>query len=222
MIEGTRYGARLKRIYAKFRPSVPAPVIPEADDPLHRLGIAILGVACGDAKAERAVDNLLSVMVDWNEVRISNAREVNRAMGNGVPDGLKYAQRLIDALVCIFQHENQLSLDRLNKVGRREAREYLERLDGVDEFAVASVLLWSLGGHAIPVDDKLLKVLRDADLVHPTATRAEVQAFLERHVGAADAKEFCLVMRSYPADKDTKTKRGQAQAPVDHKTKKKA
>ncbi len=213
MKEGTRYAARLKKSYAKFRPTVPTPTIPEADDPLRRLGIAILGVACGDARAERAIDKLLSVMVDWNEVRISSAYEVNRAMDNAVPNGLKYAQRLIDALRCVFRHENRLSLDRLNAVGRREAREYLERLEGVHEYDVASVVLWSLGGHAIPVDDRLLQALRDADLVHPLASRSEVQAFLERHVSAVDAKEFCVVMRSFTADTGTRAKRGKARAP---------
>ncbi|MFQ5591937.1 MAG: hypothetical protein ACE5HE_12295 [Phycisphaerae bacterium] len=207
MKEGTAYAARLKRAYARFRQGVSRPTIPEADDPLRRLAIGIFGVACGDAKAERALDNLMEVMVDWNEVRISSAHEVSRAIGNTIPDGALRAQRLIDALQCIFQRENRLSLDRLKKVGRREAREYLEGLEAVDEYAVASVLLWSLGGHAVPVDDELLRSLRDAELIHPLATRAEVQAFLERHIGASDTKEFCLNMRSFSGDKGAKAGR---------------
>ena len=62
-------------------------------------------------------------------------------------------------------------------------------------------MLWSFGGHAIPVSDPLLASLRAADLIHPTATRAEVQAFLERNINAAQAKEFCLVMRSFAVPK---------------------
>ncbi len=84
-------------------------------------------------------------------------------------------------------------------MGRRDAKHFLEKLDGVDEFATAAVLLWSLGGHAIPVDDRLLEALRQADLVHPEATRAEVQAFLERNISAAEAKRFCLAMRTFAA-----------------------
>ncbi len=94
-----------------------------------------------------------------------------------------------------------MSLERLRSVGRREARQYLEQLEGVDEYAAASVLLWSLGAHAIPVGDRLLSALRAAELVHPTATRAEVQAVLERHVSAAEAQEFCLIMRSFKPPK---------------------
>jgi hypothetical protein len=62
-------------------------------------------------------------------------------------------------------------------------------------------MLWCFGGHAIPVNDKLLSSLREAELVHPNATRAEVQAFLERNVNATQAKEFCVVMRSFTASK---------------------
>lgn len=220
MKEGTAYAVRLKKGYERFRQTSPQPTIPDADDPVRRLAIAILGVSCGDAVAGDAVDQLLSVMVDWNEVRISNTYEVKRAMGDAVPDGLSRAQLLIHALQCIYHHENRMSLDRLESVGRREAREYLEGLDGVDEYAVASVLLWSLGGHAIPVDNRLLQSLRDADLVHPAATRSEVQAFLERHVSATDAREFCLIMSTYAADQGTTAKRGTEEAPRMIKNKK--
>ena len=222
MKEGTAYAVRLKRRYTKFRRSAPMPTVPEADDPLRRLAISILGVSCGDAKAEAAVVELLGVMVDWNEVRISRVDEVNRAMGCGVPEGLERAQRLINALQCVYGHENRLSLDRLRKVGRREAREYLEGLDGVDEYAVASVLLWSLGGHAIPVDNMLLSAMRDADLVHPAANRSEVQAFLERHVSATETKEVCLVMGSFAADTPTKPKHEKSRTQRKSKHKKKA
>lgn len=206
MKNGTLYAARLKKAYAKFRLSVPKPDIPEPDDPLCRLGIAILGVAAGEEEAKRALDRALTTMVDWNEVRVSSAFELNKATGNAIPQGVQRCQQLIDALRSIYEHENRLSLDRLQSIGRREARHYLEQLHGVDEYGVASVILWSLGGHAIPVDDKLLQKLRDANLVNLLADRAEVQAFLERHVSAADAKEFCLVVRSLPTAKRAKAK----------------
>lgn len=211
MKNGTVYAARLKKAYAKLHKSAPAPVIPERESALDSLCIAILGLTSGDARAERGVKKLLSVMVDWNEVRISNAQEICLTFGNTIPNAPVRALHLIHALQAVYQNENRLSLDRLKQMGRRDARQYLENLAGVDEYAVASVLLWDLGGHAIPVDDILLKALRDADLVHPSASRAEVQAFLERHISANDAKDFCVIMRSFsansaPVAKSTKTR----------------
>lgn len=218
MKNGTLYGAKVKKAYAKLRHALPSPRIPEPDNPLRRLAIAILGVRCGDAEAQRAINRALTTLVDWNEIRVSSAFELNKAMGNTIFQGTQQCQRLIYALQAIFDRENQLSLDLLWGLGRREARHYLEPLPGVDEYVVASVLLWSLGGHAVPVNDKLLKVLREADLVHPSADRAEVQSFLERHIGAADAKEFCLIMPSLSVTKRTASRFSKTQSAVRKKS----
>jgi endonuclease III len=195
MKNGTLYARRLKKAYTRVRQSAPPPEVPEPDDPLRRLAIGVLGVTCGDAPAERAVDRLLSQAVDWNEVRVSTPLELHLAIGDSTPCDKDRCEQLLTALQSVFDRVNALSLDHLKDMGRREARQYLEKLKGVDEYAAAGVLLWSLGGHAIPVSDPLLKVLKDAELAHPEATRAEVQAFLERHIAAAEAKEFCLYMR---------------------------
>lgn len=201
MKDGTRYARRLKKAYAKLRQSVAEPKIPEVDDPMRRLAIAILGMECGDAEAARAIDRIFTTMVDWNEVRVSSAAQVYRAMGDRIPQGMDRARQMLEALQAIYEREHRVSLDRLHGIGRREARDYLEALEGVDEYTAASVMLWSFGGHAIPVSDKLLNSLREAELVHPTATRAEVQAFLERNINSAQAKEFTVIMRSFTMPK---------------------
>ena len=223
MKNGTVYAARMKRAYARLRQSVPKPEIPESDDPLRRLAVGILAVGCNDDEAQKAIDRALLTMVDWNEIRVSSAHELHTAMGPRIPNGLRQCERLVAALQAVFDRENMLSLDRLRNIGRREVRQYLEELNGVDDYAVASVLLWSIGGHGIPDNDKLLKALRDADLVHPDAERGEVQAFFERHISASEAKEFCLVMRSFSFTKRAPKRRGTARrkkAPSSSKTKK--
>ncbi len=212
MKNGTLYAGRLKRAYSKLRQTETIQDTSEPDDPLRRLAIGILGEGCTDAVANRAVDRALGTMVDWNEMRVSDAVELNRATGNAIPQGTQRCRKLIAALQSIFDRENRLSLDRLKNIGRREARHFLEQLNGVDEYTVASVLLWSFGGHAIPVNDRLLGALREADLVNPTASRAEVQAFLERHIGAAEAKRFCLVMRSFTPKKPSGARGGRTKA----------
>ena len=214
MKDGTRYASRLKKAYAKLRPSVPDPTIPEPGDPVRRLAIAVLGVECGDAEANRAIDRLFTTMVDWNEVRVSNVEQVYRVIGDRIPQGLDRSRRLIDALQAIYEREHKISLDRLKSIGRREARDYLEALEGVDDYAAAAVMLWNFGGHAIPVSDPFLEALRAAELVHPHATRAEVQAFLERNINAAEAKEFCVVMRSFKVAKGATTTSSKSAKPA--------
>ncbi len=207
MKNGTRYAERIKKAYARFRQTVVQPNIPDPGDPLRQLAIATLSVGSTDTVGRRAVDRALETLVDWNDMRVSSATELSQATGNAVPRGAARCQRLIKVLQSVYDRENRMSLDRLRTLARRDAKHFLEELDGIDVYAVASVLLWSLGGHAIPVGDRLLNELRAADLVHPDATKAEVQAFLERHVSAADARTFCLVMQSFKSQKTSPAKR---------------
>ena len=197
MKQGTLYAGRIKKAYARQKREASPVNVGETDDPLRRLAVAVLGIHQGDTAGERALRSILSVMVDWNDVRVSDVVEVVAAMGGGSADGKARCRCLISALQTIYDRENSISLGKLKSKGRREARQYLESLPGVDEYAAASVLLWALGGHGIPVHDKLLAALRADDLVHPEATRAEVQAFLERHIAASEAKTFCVVMETF-------------------------
>jgi hypothetical protein len=199
MKNGMMYAARLKKAYAALRHALPKAEIPPPDDPIRRLGHAMLGVDCHEAEAERRIERLLGQMVDWNEVRVSLPLEVAAVLEVTTPEMLDRCARLVKALQAIYKRENRISLDRLHTFGKREAKQYLEELDGMDVYAVASVALWSLGGHAVPVNDPLLAALREAELVNPASDRAAVQAFLERHVHASQVKEFCIHMRSFHA-----------------------
>ncbi len=214
MKNGTLYGAKIKKVFAKLRQTLPQSETPqlqssERDEPLRRLAIAILGVGCSDDEASEAIDRAFTTMVDWNEMRVSSAFELNKATGNTIPQGTQRCQHLIDALQHVFDRENRLSLDQLNSMGRRDARRYLELIAGGSEYSTASVILWSLGGHAIPVNDRLFEALREEELVNPSADRAEVQAFLERHVAASDAQDFCGVMQAFAADRSGGTGQGE-------------
>ena len=224
MKQGTLYAGRLKKAYAKLRHQMPVPETPEPTDPLHQLAVATFAVASGEKQAARAVDALLTTMAGWNEVRVSRPSEISKAIGNTIPDRIESCQRLMGMLESVYERENELSLKRLKQLGRREARQYLDSLEGVDEYGVASVALWSLGDHGIPIDDALLKELKNAGLVHPDATRSEVQAFLERHISAADAKAFTIMMRDFKASmtsatKKTKTSRAKPKTASKKKTK---
>ena len=193
MKDGSIYSERMRKRFAQLQASTSEKrPVPELSDPLRQLATAILGTGKGDAAGRHALDLLLEAVVDWNEMRVSSPVELASVIRRSLPRALTHCERLRTALNDVFDKENGMSLDRIKSLKLREARQYLESIASVDRYAVASVVLWSLGGHAIPVDEALLDVLREDDLVHPDATRAEVQAFLERAIGAADAREFCL------------------------------
>lgn len=201
MKNGTLYAKRIKKLFTRLKSLYGKPDLPEPTDPIQQLIIGLLAADVPESKAVRAARLLQETMVDVNDLRVSTPAEVAAVIGQQIPNSTARAAAIRDALNAVFRRENAVSLAHLPKAGRREAKQYLEQLDGVDSFAVASVLLWSLGGHAIPVDRRMYEVLRKEDLVEPSASIAEVQAFLERNVAAADARLFCLLMQKYVSSK---------------------
>lgn len=201
MKNGTVYGKRVRRLYGQLKRRFGSPDIPEATDPVEQMIFARLAAAGGESRAKRSVNCLREVMVDINEVRVSTSMELAAAIRAYIPNSLGCAGLIRRALNDVFRRQHAMTLDVLSALGRREARQYLESLDGVDGYVAASVMLWSLGGHAIPVDSRMFESLRQEDLIDPSATIAEVQAFLERNISASNAKTFCLLMNRHIASK---------------------
>ncbi len=206
MKRGTQYAKKVKKAYEKFQGIAGNVETPEALAPIDQLVLAVFAEATSHASAAAALQQLRAEMVDMNEVRVSTAAEIALAVGKHIPDGVDCAQRLIRLLNAIFEKEYAVSLDVLSSMGIRDIKSYLEALDGITPYITASVLLWSLGGHAIPVSGNVMAFLKDQDLVDSEATSSEVQAFLERHISASDAKGFCLDLEVYAASAESKEK----------------
>ncbi len=165
-------------------------------DPLRQAAAAVLGRHDGLGAGTAALDRIFKRVVDWNEVRVSTAEELSTWVGGLLKHPHASCEDLIRMLNGVFRRENAMSLDRLTQGKVKDARKYLEGLPGFDAYVTASVLLWSLGAHAIPVNDRLLERMRREGWVSPEAEREEVQGFLERHVKAQEARAFAQVMES--------------------------
>lgn len=197
MKSGTFYAKRVKRLFSKLRQEHGTVQLPEPSDPVDALVLGLLTREAPPSNASRARESLFQAMVDYNEVRVSTIAEIRQQIQPHVPNASKRADAIRRALNAVYRKQHRICLESLRKLGRREARQYLEKLDGVDAHAAAYVILWSLGGHAVPVDLPMFERMRQDDLVEPSATIDEVQAFLERNIAASDAREFCLLMRRY-------------------------
>jgi endonuclease III len=204
MKNGTLYAKKLKPALSRIRGSAPQTPL-EYADAIEQLIVAVLSQEAGLSSAHRAMRQLREDMVDYNELRVSTPAEVVASIDKHISDAEKPAEALIRVLNAIYRNEFAVTLDRLAGKGVRETKAYLDELDGMTPYVSASVLLWSLGGHAIPVNDRALDQLRREELVDPAADTAEVQAFLERHISAADAKDFALDLAAYAASKNRST-----------------
>lgn len=188
MKHGSEYAKRLKKLFQQLVRKHGKPTPPDPSDPIEQLVIGILASCSTHGKGQAAFRKLQRQMVDLNELRVTPPVELAEMIEDAVPLATDKAHRIVAALNDIRKRQDALELSFLHQRGRREAREYLESIEGVNRAAAASVVLYALEGHAIPVDELTLYVLRKEELVAETADLAEVQGFLERHISAADAK----------------------------------
>src|SRR5207302_613932 len=137
---------------------------PEARPVFEQFLYAILRESATREQADRGFHNLQEIFFDWNEVRVSSAREVEEALGD-MPDAENRANRLISFLQEVFETTFSFDLEPLHKKGLKQAAKQLSRFQAANDYSVSWVVQQSLGGHAIPLDTPSLKVLRRFGLI---------------------------------------------------------
>lgn len=147
-------------------------------------------------KAAAAMKRIESRVVDFNELRVCLARELLEMLGERYPRAAERAQRLRAALNDLYSRAHAVTLEHLTGTGKREAWTYLESLEGVPPYVVARVMLLSLGGHAAPVDGRILQCLVAAGAVEEGTTAEVVAGTLERRVRAGEMVPTYLRLQS--------------------------
>lgn len=170
--------------------------VPVGTDPLvHQLVYSMMLWESSHAMAEACMEAVRGAVVDLNELRVCTVDELCEILPKACPGKEERAMRLLGALNDVFVREHALSLAALGAVPKREARQYLDALAGLPQFAAARVVLVSLGGHALPVDGRIAGVLGAAgvpDAENPDALGAR----LERAVRAADAPRVYALLEA--------------------------
>lgn len=192
----------LRSIRGKFDP-----VEPGDRTPLEEFVYGFLLWDATSAKADAAYKRVVNAMVDFNELRVSRPPELVGLMGKGYPRVEERAQRLRAALNELFVREYAVSLDACAAMSKRDARKYLETLDGCPPFVAARVLLLRMDGHAIPVDDKLNARLIEAEVADAESDPGKTAGIVERHVKAEDAPAVHLLLQAWSEDPSSEPKR---------------
>jgi endonuclease-3 len=148
------------------------PVEPERRPVLEQFLYAVCREGATRAQADRAFRTLQERFFDWNEIRVSSAREVEEALGN-VSEAENRANRLISFLQEVFETTFSFDLESLHKKGLKQAAKQLSRYQAANDYAVSWVIQHSLGGHAIPLDGPSIQVLRRLGLLDDTGVDLE-------------------------------------------------
>jgi endonuclease III len=136
----------------------------EARPVLEQFLYAICREGVSPERAQRAYRALRERFFDWNEIRVSSAREVAEVLCD-LPDPEGRAQRIVDLLQEVFETTFSFDLDSIQKKGLKQAAKQLTRYRAANDYAVSWVVQQSLGGHAIPLDAPSLRVLRRLGLI---------------------------------------------------------
>jgi len=178
----------LKRKYAKVNK-------PIFEEPLDALIYAILSENNTASTARTAMKRFKHHFIDWNDLRVSHTEEIVELLGCDDKHNRAVAATLKNLLASIFNKYNIVSLGHLTEMGKRPAKQVLEKMDNVSRFAADYVMLTALNGHSIPLTARMIEYLRKNDLVHPQADEQDIESFLERQITASQGYEFYALLR---------------------------
>jgi len=220
MKNSKEYSQKMKKLYRSLKRKYSKPVKVSHEEPVESLVYGIISESMTEKQSQPAVKRLNDHFIDFNDLRVSLNEEICESLGIDLLDGRKTAFRLTTALRWVFNKYNTVSLADLKKIGKRPAKEALEKIESISNFVVDYCMLTSLQGHAIPLTDKMMEYLKDDELVHPEANEQEIEGFLTRQVAAKDAYEFYYLLRTASEVRRTRKKKAVTKKKTEKKAKK--
>jgi endonuclease III len=196
------------------------------DEPVEALVCAIVSENITEKAARSAMRRFADYFIDLNDLRVSRPDEIVEVLGSDTPVTRDIALALSRALSAVFDKYNTVSLKSMKRIGKRPAKQALEKMNGVSPFVLNYCMVMSLEGHAIPLTRKMMDYLRSEELVHPGADEEEIEGFLARQISAESGYEFYALLRraseSYRPKRKTARIAKTKAAPKSEKKKKKA
>jgi len=189
----------------------PLPTTEPAGEPrplLEELIYASCREGSTSADADAGYARLRKAFIDWNEVRVSTVQEVADVLRPLSGSGTR-AKQIIGLLQEVFEDKYSFDLSELGKKGLKDtARKLRFYKEGVNDYAVAWVMQRSLGGHAIPLDDPTLRVLRRLGVVEDTdpesleAVRGSIEHVIPKTRGPEFTDLFSILAKELCTEKD--------------------
>lgn len=189
------------------------------DRPLWQLVFSFLAWESTLTRAVQAGKRLHASVVDYNEMRVCLPNELVTIIGDRYPRALERVARLRSTLNELYKREHAVTLTPVAGMGKREARAYLESLEGMTPFVAARLMLLSFGGHAFPLDERLRQALLENGALPADLSIADAGGWLERQFRAGEALEPYLLLEQWmndrPLPKAPARKRGPGTERVD-------
>jgi endonuclease III len=195
MKNSKEYSRKVQKLYRSLKRKSSKVQKPFYEEPVEALVHAIMSERMNERAAQSAIKRFGDHFVDLNDLRVSRAEEIVEVLATDTPITRDIALALVGALRSVFDRYNTVSLKALRRIGKRPAKQALDKMNGVSTFAVDYCMLTSLQGHAIPLTKVMIDYLKSDELVHPDADEQEIEGFLARQISANNAYEFYALLR---------------------------
>lgn len=195
MKDSKKYSEKIRKLFRSLKRQHAKITNPEYDDPLEALVYGIVSEHTDLSSSKTIARKMKSYFVDLNDMRVSRTEEISDILGSSLEHQKKTAITLRQALNSVFNKYDIVSLKVFRETGKRQARKVLDKLEGASPFSVNYCFLAAMGGHAIPLTQKMVEYLRANDLVHPESSDEEIAGFLERQISVASAYKFYWLLR---------------------------
>ncbi|MFI4855877.1 MAG: hypothetical protein ACIAQF_12965 [Phycisphaerales bacterium JB065] len=177
----------------------PAPAMTDLE-PIRQLVYSFLLWDCYTNRADNAFKRIEETYVDMNDLRVSRAEEIMGVLGKTYPNAEERVARIKATLREIYLREHAVSLTSVREGGKREARKYVDSLEGMHPFVSARTCLLSMDCHAVPIEERLYAKLIKAGVFDEDTPLDKAQGTIERHVKASDGLETYLLLQAYSED----------------------
>lgn len=195
MKDSKKYAAAIQKLYRSLKRKYPKVKKVEYDNIAESLVHGAILENISESAMRTAFRKFDDYFVDFNDMRVSRPEEIVEMLGDDSEAARKAGVSVVRILTGVFRKYNNVNLESIQKVGKRQGRAILEKFEGMSSFCVDYCMLTALQGHAIPLTEIMIQYLRDNDLIYPGAERSDIEGFLTRQISAANAYEFYALLR---------------------------
>ena len=163
------YSKKIQKLYRSLSRKYPKVQKVSHEKVIDAIIYAVISAEMSERMTDSVIKKLAGYFVDLNDLRVSRSEEIVEVLGKDNNVTMNIASTITMILNGIFNEYHKVSLEALKKIGKRPAKQALEKIDGTSRFVVDYCLLTALGGHAIPLTDKMVKYLKTSEFVNPDA-----------------------------------------------------
>lgn len=139
--------------------------------------------------ADAAYERLTSEFFDWNEIRVSTVTELEPVFAD-LSEPHWRAQRVRHLLYYVFDHQYSWDFDGLKRKKLDLTTKQLSKIKYLPPFVCNYLMLTSLGTHALPVDDRMVKAAVWTGILPVGCDEESGPELLKGFIKKADCLEF--------------------------------